>query len=550
MKKEKVKSLEEVQIANFLFLNGVNYEYERLYPFPSDDPTYKDYRPDFYLTDYDIYLEHFGISKDFKARQYSPDEEKKYLDGIRWKRSFHKKNGTRLIETYSYYNSEGILLPRLKEILSANKVVFQEPDFTDIFNTVYANKSEKYFSEFIKLCQTFIQLFKSNHFTQSDIKIWKKLPEENAFLKRRRNLFLSIAKILIDSYQSHLESLGSIDFPDMINLAAEKILSGKVKRHYKHIIVDEYQDVSKAQFNLLFAVIKQSQAKLFCVGDDWQSIYRFSGSDISLFTDMEKFFGPTKILKIEKTYRNSQQLIEEASRFILKNPKQISKRLKSDKRLDYPLIFWGDCGRPSDALKRILDKIISEFGVEKSILLLGRTNGDFKILKNSGLFKTRVRQGKEILECYQDVPKVPISFLTVHKSKGLEADNVVILNFKNDILGFPCQKTDDRVLRLVLGAAEDFPFAEERRLFYVAMTRTRNRTFVLTDSKVPSPFLSEFSPSKSVCFTHLENWEKNSSLKFSGVCPRCGDFLILRKTPKGSFWGCHGFPNCRFTKHF
>lgn len=585
LKKERVKSLEEVQIANFLFMNGVNYEYERPYPFPCEDKAHKAYRPDFYLSDYDIYLEHFGVTKDFRTPQYSPAEEKIYLEGIRWKRAIHKKNGTRLIETYSYYNSEGILLSRLEEILSANKVVLKEPDFADIFNTVYAGKAEKHLSPFIELCDAFIKLFKSNGFTANELKAWMKLPEENAFLMKRKNLFLSIAKTLIDGYEAHLKDIRAIDFADMINRAEENLRTGKVSRHYKHIIVDEFQDVSKAQVNLLLAAVKQTQAKLFCVGDDWQSIFRFAGSDISLFTEMEKFFGPTKILKIERTYRNSQHLIDEASRFILKNPKQIPKCLKSDKRLDYPIVFWGDGGNPSRTLKKILDKIISEFGVEKSILLLGRTNGDFKILKDSGLFKTRSRLGVNILECYRDFPQVPVSFLTVHKSKGLEADNVVILNFKDDVLGFPCQKTDDRILRLVLSAPEDFPFAEERRLFYVAMTRTRNRTFVLTDSRRPSAFLSEFSPSVSVCFFALENEVQDRSVKcprcktgflkeFPGsellrcshfprcrytfpkrelskdpkICPECGDFLILRKSKRGQFWGCHRYPDCRFTK--
>ena len=202
---EQVKSIEETKIANFLFMHGIRYEYEKLYPFESDDPSRKSYRPDFYLCDYDIYLEHFGISKKFTVPWLYPVEEKKYLDGILWKRDFHKENGTKLIETYSYYSSEGILLKKLEEFLVENNVEFKPRDFTDIFNTVYASKSNKYFSEFIKLCCTFITLFKSNDYKIEDIEnlLLKYLAEEkNEFLCERTNLFLDIIKILLAEYQN------------------------------------------------------------------------------------------------------------------------------------------------------------------------------------------------------------------------------------------------------------------------------------------------------------------------------------------------------------
>lgn len=305
---EQVKSKQETQIANFLFMNGIKYEYEKLYPFESEDPQRKAYRPDFYLTDYDIYLEHFGISKDFTVPWLSEVEEKKYLDGIQWKRAFHQEHNTKLIETYSYYSSEGILLKKLQEILEQNGVELKARDFTDVFNTVYASKSNKYFSEFINLCCTFINLFKSDNFKIEQIEELKKTyceSEPSEFLCDRTGLFLDIIKIILSEYQNSLTSNNSIDFSDMINIAAEKLEAGCEIIPYKYVIVDEYQDISKSRFNFLKAIVDKTNAKLFCVGDDWQAIYRFAGSDISLFTDFEKYFGYTKILKIEKTYRNS-----------------------------------------------------------------------------------------------------------------------------------------------------------------------------------------------------------------------------------------------------
>ncbi|WP_296090743.1 UvrD-helicase domain-containing protein [uncultured Treponema sp.] len=545
---ELVKSIEETKIANFLFMHGIKYEYERLYPFESDDPKRKAYRPDFYLCDYGIYLEHFGISKDFTVPWLSPIEEKKYLDGILWKRDFHKENGTKLIETYSYYSSEGILLKKLEELLAENSVEFKSRDFTDVFNTVYASKSNKYFGEFIKLCCAFITLFKSDNYKTEEIENLRQkylAEEKNEFLCQRTNLFLDIIKILLAEYQDYLCKNNAIDFSDMINNAAELVPAGCNILPYKYVIVDEYQDISKSRFNFLRAIAERTGAKFFCVGDDWQSIYRFAGSDISLFTDFEKYFGCTKILRIEKTYRNSQQLIDEASNFILKNPMQLKKNLRSDKNLDYPLVFWGFDDDPGKTLQQMINKIVQDFGINSSILLLGRTNYDLEIAKKTGLFKIHYQNRKEKLE-YIPIPELQIDFMSVHKSKGLEADNVILLNFKNDKLGFPNQIADDNVLNLVLTNAEDFKFAEERRLFYVAVTRTRNRTFILTDNRNPSPFFKEFKASNSVCFISV----RQSSNEGQEKCPLCKTGNLLKVEHNGkSFVGCSNFPRCKYTIH-
>ncbi len=547
LKGEKVKSIEETKIANFLFMHGVNYEYEKPYPFESGDVLRKSYRPDFYLTDYDIYLEHFGISEDGRVPWLSPIEETKYLDGIKWKRNFHKANGTTLLETYSYYTRQGVLLERLESLLIANGIEFRPKSFNEIFETIYANKSKKYFSEFMKLCATFISLFKSNNFSEDDFARFKEIARqnENKFMSERTCLFMDIAKTILEEYKHYLAQNNAVDFSDMINLAAEKVKNGTHIQNYKYVIVDEYQDISKSRFNLLKSIVDSSGAKLLCVGDDWQSIYRFAGSDVALFTEFEKYFGSADILKIEKTYRNSQELIDEASNFILKNPAQLKKNPRSEKHLKYPLVFWGYDEDPGAALDAIIQKIIAEFGKQKSILFLGRTNYDFEILKKSGLFRI-IRTAREEKIAYIDSPETPMAFLSVHKSKGLEADNVVILNFKNDKLGFPNQITDDAILNYVLTNGEKFLFAEERRLFYVAITRTKNRTFVLTDNKSPSIFLGEFSASERTCFVSTN---KNSAAEKT-KCPLCKTGDLLKVSAAGKYFiGCSNFPKCRYTLH-
>ncbi len=545
LRNERVKSLEEIKIANFLFTQGIEYEYERNYPFESGDPLRKNYQPDFYLPEHGIYIEHFGITRDSTLPWLSPVEEKKYLDGIAWKRRLHQQNGTKLIETYSYYVSEGILFERLERLLEENAVPLRPRDFSDIFETIYAKRSSKYFSDFISLCCTFISLFKSRGYAveELDRMILDCSQQGNTFIATRNRIFLSIVRHVLAQYQQYLEETKSIDFSDMINLAARQVENGFGIHRYKYVIVDEYQDISLSRFNLLKSILNQTKAKFLCVGDDWQSIYRFAGSDVALFTRFEEYVGFTKLLKIERTYRNSQQLIDEASRFVTRNPGQLEKNLTSDKKLQYPLVFWGIDNNFPEVLDLALKKIIGDFGADKSILLLGRTNHDKKPLEDSGLFLFRREQRAEKI-VYRKSPQTPVSFLSIHKSKGLEADNVILLNFKNDRLGFPNQIADDKVLDFVLTDGCTFPFEEERRLFYVAITRTKNRTFILAENKNPSVFLNEFKPSDSVCFVSIKSAEDEGQTK----CPRCKTGDLLKVNGRGgAFVGCSNFPRCDYT---
>lgn len=544
---ERVKSLEEVTIANFLFLNGVRYEYERVYPFESGDPYRKKYTPDFYLPDYDLYIEHFGVNKSERLPWLSPFEEKKYIEDMRWKRKFHKQNGTRLLETYSYYASEGRLVKELDHILKTNGVEYNEVDFCDVFNNIYVKQSDKYFVEFIRLCSTFITLFKSNGFTITDLGkcTYKTNKHNDEFLVKRAELFKSIISPILMAYETHLIENESIDFSDMINKAAKLVEDGHKTHKYKYIIIDEFQDISVARYKLVKAVQTQTGAKVLCVGDDWQSIFRFAGSDISLFTNFEKYFGYTRVMCLENTYRNAQQLIDEVGKFVTKNPMQLKKSLHSSKMLETPLEFWFFDGNPFDTIRKITDKIIAEYGEDKSILFLGRTKYDEVLLEESDLFEFKKKR-----MIYKHSPQTPVSFLSVHKSKGLEADNVVLLNFKNTTLGFPNKIADDPILELVLSSADTYEYAEERRLLYVALTRTKNRSYVMVDAQQPSEFLKEFPPSDSVLFT---NEMLSDSPENKVECPRCKTGILkIRHNEQSNqyFVGCSNYPQCGYTNKY
>jgi DNA helicase-4 len=549
---ERVKSLEEIMIANFLFLNGVEYVYEQSYEYKTVDRNYRQYKPDFYLPEYDIYIEHFGITEDQRVPWLNRVEELKYLDGIAWKRKLHAENKTTLIETYSYYNKKGILLSQLKKKLEEHKVELYEIDFKEIFSIIFDERMKnQYFKEFLKLIKTFISLFKSNGYKAETFEKFIKMnleDEKNQFLKERTDLFLKLISPIFLHYQQMLDNNEAIDFNDMINEATEIVRSDQFNTPYRYIIIDEYQDISKSRFNLIQAIEEKTGAKIICVGDDWQSIYRFAGSDIQLFTQFQKFFGQHELLKIEKTYRNSQELIQIAGDFVMQNPSQFKKKLTSHRTIQEPIKIFGYQAQIHDQLKLTIDEIVSVYGEDTEIMLLGRNNFDIEtVLEDSNFKRKKDRDSSSYVIEYSKYPSVHLFFLTAHRSKGLEADNVILLNAYNKINGFPNQIVDDPILSWVLTDSEDFFYAEERRLFYVAMTRTKNRFYILTPEMKTSCFVSELINDYGIPFVSSTK-EKEDNLH--SKCPRCqSGNLTKRKTKNGErgFVGCTNYPMCDYS---
>lgn len=540
MQGERVKSVEELMIANFLYLNGIDYEYEKTYPHGAVM-----YRPDFYLKEYDIYLEHFGVDEYNRAQWLTPLNEEKYVDEMLLKREAHKTYNTKLLETYSYYNRDNKLLQKLQEMLEAEKVAFKPRNTKDIYTKV-SNSDQNFGKEIIKLIESFINLSKSRRLSHRNLnKLFSdKRPFQNAFMYERQDMFLKFALPILQKYGDTLKDQNEIDFNDMINLAADLVTDNKPIYNYQYIIIDEYQDISFSRFNLIMEIRKLSGARLVCVGDDWQSIYRFAGSDISLFSNFEKYVGKCERLLIEQTYRNSQSLIDISSNYIKKNPKQILKCPKSMKEeLDNPIKFvhYDEAGI-TNAFIQELEYLVSKYG-SKSILVLGRHSFDIHDLiaiTPDNKVKYYEQTGELEVKGFEGVD---IKFLTVHRSKGTEADNVIVLKLKNHLLGFPNKMTDDPILSLLLSDTEEYRFAEERRLFYVALTRTKNEVILLTPPE-PSLFVEELLKDNNYLLTETDG-DLNST-----ECPYCktGKLVIRKNTANGSqFLGCSHYPSCNQT---
>ena len=543
---ELVKSFEELEIANWLFLNGIRYEYEKKYDHPiPEDPTsrHRIYKPDFYLPDYDIWIEHFGIDAlGEPPRFYSEAERAAYKAGIIWKRQLHAANKTRLVESYSWWHTEGKLTENLWAALKPKGVTRHSIDPRIVWKRMLESPKSKLVREFAKLVSSFISLAKSNRLTSGNLQTVMDRSDAHGMARVRLKEFLGQVRPLFKKYEDALKSENAIDFHDMINEATDWIVAKPDELHkYRYVIVDEFQDISMSRAKLLQAVVAATNAKLFCVGDDWQSIYRFAGSDISIFTHFADYFGFTRTIRLENTYRNSQELLSIAGDFIMKNSQQLKKSLKSRHHCERPVVCvpYGEGIEWADALREALTEIAAEAkGDARSVLLLGRHNCESAWpLATADMLANEARTSFK----WKPHPELQISFMTIHKAKGLEADYAILLNFKDDLLGFPNSIADDPILSLLLSDSEEQPYAEERRVFYVALTRTRTRIYILAPTNGTSVFMEDLP----LAFV------QSVSARSQVWCPKCRKGHLVWRTPKNrireSFYGCSNYPRCDYT---
>ncbi len=302
------------------------------------------------------------------------------------------------------------------------------------------------------------------------------------FLKLKRRKNCDLLYLIIDIYylyQKELISQREIDSNDMISIAIKEVSKGHIRLKYKYFIIDEFQDTSLTRYLLIKEIIKNNGAKLFVVGDDWQSIYSFTGCNVDIFLNFEKYFGYTKRIYITNTYRNSQELINLAGHFIMHNKKQLKKFLKSSKSITKPVKIIYE-------KNNILEKLIVYLyrNNVQDIMILGRNNNDiYKYLNNLLILK-------DSYITYKNIDDLSIRYLTVHKSKGLEAECVIVLNLADSIMGFPNKRINHELIN-ELKKFKEKKFDEERRLFYVALTRTKNDVYLVIPRQKYSIFVKE-----------------------------------------------------------
>lgn len=529
---DRVKSFEEWEISNWLYRNGIGHEYEPVYEHDLPVNARGAYNPDFRLTESGVYIEHFGVRKyrgpDGSIRLTTAPyvDREQYLEDMAWKRQVHRDNGTTLIETFSYEKVEGRLLDALKEKLAPYVELKPIPD-DQLFDTLSEMGQVDAFTQTLG---TFLRHFKSSG---ASINLCRSRAEEVEETSRNR-AFLQVFEPLFAAYEERLGD--QIDFEDMISRATGHVESGRFQSPYRHLLVDEFQDISEGRARLLRALKAQHpDARIFAVGDDWQSIFRFAGSDIHLMGDFGKEFGGSlgavrdvhSTIDLGRTFRSVDKIALPARRFVLQNPSQIEKQVISAASTDTPAIkvAYYERGQDAATLNANLAELSSKASGGTSVLLLGRYN---------------FLRPKNLKAMASEFPKVSLRFMTAHGSKGLEADHVIILRAASDTMGFPSEIVDDPLLDLVLPRPENYEHAEERRLFYVALTRARKSVTILADRAKPSVFVREL-----VGHPEYETIEIGDPGVAEVQCGACGG-RMLAKTGKNSrlYFICEHRPMC------
>lgn len=488
-----VRSEQEQKICFVLSSLGVKFRYEEPYEHQLADEMHSQYRPDFSIyfmqagVTKRIYLEHFGVDEHglvpawfAKDKNMTYEEaNQKYNDGITWKIAAHEKFGTQLLVTSSADFHYSDIREKLKKALEDAGVPTKEKNDEELYDLVLP-KGSKQEKAFIRLVVTFVTLAKSSCKSVREVLNQAKNSNDERSVFIIKNIFLPV----YECYIKALNDSNQIDFTDAI-LQATEICRTSHPAEYDYIIVDEFQDISVDRYNFL-KVLREGNppAKLYCVGDDWQSIYRFSGSDMALFNQFPDYFGATEINKIETTYRFGEPLVSLSSRFIQRNKAQLQKNIHSfNSEMKTELEFFSYDRRD---YCNTIGQLVASIPSDKSIFLLGRYSFDDYYL--SFMYQS-IKEGNRF---YYMIGGRKIEFLTVHKSKGLEADYVILLQCNKDTYGFPSLVSDDPVLNYVLTKSDQFPYGEERRLFYVAITRAKMKTLALYDKRFPSVFVDEF----------------------------------------------------------
>jgi len=491
----KVRSKSEQFIADWLYRHSIKYEYEPLL-------NVKDFsfHPDFYIPAANLYIEHIS------EKSYSTQNKEEQF----------KKGNLLLVKTFESMTTDSALFNHTLDKIVKNRLP------SNYHKTVTLNFKEEFHGyqedvkDFVQQIMRITDMIKvENNDIDSVLENARKDQHE-----RVRN-FYELANPIVKKYINYCTDKSYLDFNDLISRSISLFknypdISNKYKSKYKYILVDEFQDVNNLQVDLI-KLLLTDQTQLFCVGDDWQSIYGFRGSNVSYIIEFEKHFKNAKIIKLNLNYRSTQNIVGASNEVIKHNKFKVEKEVKASKKSEHKIVVYAG-NSEEENLQFCFDKVreLLDDGLNNDeILFLYRRNKMFipyfYKFKNEGI---KV-QGK-----------------TIHASKGLEAKVVFIIGLTEGYGGFPDIWLEDRIFQVIKKANHDLLMEEERRLFYVAITRAKDKLFLITEKGNESSFLKEIPdvftvrttlPLKSIvdkvitcnnCFSQLE--------KLWVVCPYCG----------------------------
>jgi len=524
-----VKSLQEQKIVNWLWLHSVEFEYERQIAVQDDDGSERHLHPDFFYPVTGTVHEHFAIDADGR----SPFKD--YVQQAESKRQAYRREQIDFFETTSAQASDGTLLNALEVALAQRLIPLKRRTYDEITKALEPVVIKHYH----KLISTSIKHIRASHLTL-DMLLER---AKDLHDKARAILYARVVWMIAEGYSRKLVEVGRIDFDSMIADAVRLVETGRFQSPYSLILVDEFQDISEPRANLIKALKQQKTfTKVFAVGDDWQSIYRFAGSDITFFTQFEKNFGPSWQGRLEQTYRCNQLIAATAAQFVQRNPLQIAKSVRSAQPaiprsirvvpvdgVNGATNFRQACHRLLERLDGFLGNVAAQGhtapGTRLKVLVLWRYN--------------RLDPFKGARLVFENIE---VSGLSFHRAKGLEADYAILLDVSEGDYGVPSRIEDDELLNLVIPHPETFEYAEERRLFYVSLTRASRGVYLLTSSRQPSRYIRELCEiaGDEIRFETIDG-------ELLSQCPVClvGQMIEKRNRDGVAFSGCNQFPECK-----
>lgn len=514
---ERVKGYQELLIANWFFMNSIEYEYEKPYITKRRIEIGFDYKPDFYIKNTMIYLEHFGIDRDGNTRK--DINKDKYNKEIESKRLLHVEFQTTLIETFHYDWTEGNLEKRLYTLMSELGIKIHPKSPEEMFEAL---KELGFIASSGKRYLKCLQAIRS-----------ERLEKEQTLFRLKENSivyaeeYTDILDSLHSAYKNELEDQKRIDFDDMIIQATNAITSGRFTPKWSHILVDEFQDISMARMDFIRALVTYGpNPVLTVVGDDWQSIYRFSGGKLELTTRFEELVGSHTRTTLEKTFRYNNSIADTAGTFIMQNPEQYKKNVVTQAKVTTPQIYLLD------------SKVDNENKLEDRTLQVLKTiknndpNGSVAILARYRYLLDNARE-----KINHEITYKNIKYWTFHGSKGLEADYCILIGFFQGKTGFPNMNKEEAVVEALLPSLDVFPHSEERRLLYVAITRAKKKSYLIADPMAPSKFINELVTPKYELNIVSKTFEDKYRKIFK--CPTCTDgYFRLISGKFNNFYSC------------
>ncbi len=481
LKGETVKSKSERDIADWLYRHSIQYEYEK-------KTNFKDFnfKPDFFIPQADLFLEHVS-DKSFPMQ----DKERQFREG-----------GRNCVVTYepmmnntNLFNlaMERIVMGKITETISEEVSLSFEEEFKS-----YHSKIE----EFLKTVMRLRSMIKAE-----DIDLPSLLQKSGESEHERVRVFYELAVPLIEQYSKYCTDKSFLDFDDLIILSIKLLKDHPEVREiyrekYKFVMVDEFQDVNGLQVKLLDLLLKP-ETQLFCVGDDWQSIYGFRGSNVEYIVNFEQHYPNSEVHKLDVNYRSNQTIVGASNEVIKRNKRQIAKDVKAHKQTPSKIEIFRAKRLDGDGVEFLVNKVQAlydkGYGKDDILVLYRRSkmfDPYFKALKASNLF---------------------VSYKTIHASKGLEAKAVFILGLAQGSGGFPDVWLDDSIFRVVKDVKFDILLEEERRLFYVAITRAKDELFLLTELGNESTFVEEIPEH----FYSVHKPKIKIEVEKEIVCPKC-----------------------------